>query len=192
MKLRASLLWPLLLAACGRESPPADAAAAADSVPPAPPPAQVTFDPGSIQPGDTVAGLTVVSKDVERAAVDSVWVGNVVLEGDLVVQGVYQPHPDWPSVQAPCFHVTDPASAARVPRFAPDSWTSPGAKTWFCFSNPDVALDVLGSPEEPREMVIALSRYQIWRDLSDVTDAAELSELLQVGAASPRTLLDPS
>jgi hypothetical protein len=192
VRLRAGLLWPLLLAACAPEAPSVDDAAVADSVQPAPAPAQLVFDPGAIERGDTVGELTVVSKDVQRAAIDSVWVGDVLLEGDLVVQGVYQSHPDWPTVQAPCFHVTDPASAARVPRFAPDAWTTTGAKTWFCFSNPDVALDVLGSPEQPHEMVIALSRYQIWRGLSDVNDAGELAELIQLGPASRRTLLDPS
>lgn len=179
----------LLLAACASEaSPPATAS---DSAAPGPPPALLAFDPGAVEPGDTVGGMVVVSKDMQRAAVDSVWVGNVALEGDLVVGGVYQPHPDWPTVQTPCFHVTDPASSARVPRFVPDAWTSPDAKTWFCFSNPDVALDVLGDPAEPREMVIALSRYQVWREPSDVNDVAELAELLQIGAASHRTLTDP-
>ena len=190
MRRLASVVWPVLLVACGREAPPAETAAATDSAAVAPAPPPLTFDPGAVQVGDTVGELTVVSKDVERAAVDSVWVGDVVFEGDLVVQGVYQPHPDWPSVQAPCFHVNDPASAARVPRFAPDAWTQPDAKTWFCFSNPDVALDVLGRPEEPREMVVALSRYRVWRELSDANDAGELAELMQVGAASHRTMLD--
>lgn len=186
----AFALW-LLLAACGPETPRPDAGA-----PPAeragidPSPPGLTFDPGTIAPGDTLGELTVVAKTVERAAADSVWVGEVVFEGDLVVHGVYQSHPDWPSVQAPCFHVTDPASAARIPRFLPDAWTSDQAQTWFCFSNPDVALDVLGGPERPREMVIALSRYSVERHLGDGNDAAELSELIQLGPDTTRTLLD--
>jgi hypothetical protein len=56
---------------------------------------------------------------------------------------------------------------------------------------PEVALDLLGPPEEPREMVIALDRYQLWRQLSDVNDMAELSELLEVGPAATRTLIEP-
>jgi hypothetical protein len=154
-------------------------------------PAANTFDPGAVQPGDTVLGLVIASMDVEQAAAaDSVWVGNMVFEGDLVLQGVYQPHYDWPEVTAPCFHVTDRASIARIPRFEPDLYTGPDPKTWFCFSNPDVALELLGAPEEPREMAIALSRYQLWRQLSDVYDMGELSELLEVGPASHRTLTD--
>jgi hypothetical protein len=190
--VRRATLCLLLLAACGGEAPAPDAAASADGVPKAPAaPAANTFDPGAVEPGDTVLGLVVVSKDVQRAeAIDSVWVGNVVFEGDLVLQGVYQPHFDWPEVATPCFHVTDPASMARIPRFEPDSWTSPNAKTWFCFSNPDVALELLGPPEEPREMVIALGRYQLSRHFSDVYDTGELVELLEAGSASHRTLTD--
>ena len=188
--------WLVLAAcaACGGDAPAPVADAAEDSVPAAPAaaPAANTFDPGAVQPGDTVLGLVIASMDVQpAAAADSVWVGNVVFEGDLVLQGVYQPHYDWPEVTAPCFHVTDPASIARVPRFAPDVYSSPAGKTWFCFSNPEVALDLLGPPEEPREMVIALDRYQLWRQLSDVNDMAELSELLEVGPAATRTLIEP-
>jgi hypothetical protein len=190
--VRPAALCLLVLAACGGETPAPDAAASADGIPEAPAaPAANTFDPGAVEPGDTVLGLVVVSKDVERAAaVDSVWVGNVVFEGDLVLQGVYQPHYDWPEVTAPCFHVTDPASMARIPRFAPDSWTSPDGKTWFCFSNPEVALELLGPPEQPREMVIALDRYQLWRQFTDAYDVGELAELLEVGPESHRTLTD--
>jgi hypothetical protein len=189
----AALGLAFLLGACRAQAPPADVTAA-DSVPvaAAEPTLANTFDPGAVQPGDTVLGLVVVSKDVQRAAaVDSVWVGNVVFEGDLVVQGVYQPHYDWPEVTAPCFHVTDPVSIARMPRFVPDEWTSPDGKTWFCFSNPEVAIELLGAPEEPREMVIALGRFQLWRQMSDAYSMAELAELIEAGPASRRTLLDP-
>jgi hypothetical protein len=182
-----------VLAACGGEAPAPAADAPSDPGAAAPPPAPAarTFDPGAVQPGDTLFGLVVASVDGERAAADSVWVGNVVLEGDLVLQGVYQPHSDWPEVTAPCFHVTDPASAARIPRFEPDAYTVPDGKTWFCFSNPDAAIEMLGPAEEPREMVIALGRYQLWRQLSDVHDMGELTELLEVGPAAGRTLIDP-
>jgi hypothetical protein len=192
---RALLAAACLAAAACRADAPPDAAETPIETPvdaPTPAPAANTFDPGAVQPGDSVLGLVVVSKSVERAAaIDSVWVGNVVFEGDLVVRGVYQAHFDWPENVAPCFHVTDPASAARIPRFAPDSWTSPDAKTWFCFSNPEVALELLGPAEQPRELVIALSRYVIWRQFTDANDEAELSELLEVGPESTRTLIEP-
>ena len=40
-------------------------------------------------------------------------------------------------------------------------------------------------------MVIALGQYQLWRQLSDVYDMGELTELLEVGPASTRTLIEP-
>lgn len=177
------------LAACGGSDVPPDAPTDEVASAPAPAPPRHAFDPGALQPGDTVLGLTVVSKDVERALEDSIWVGNVVFEGDLVLQGVYQSHYDWPENTAPCFHVTEAPSIARIPRFPPDQYAAPDMKTWFCFSNPDVAIDVLGSPEQPREAVIALSRYTVVRHLSEVYDEAELSELLEIGAAAERTLI---
>ena len=67
--------------------------------------ARPTLDPSALQPGDTVLGLTVVTVDVDRVLADSIWVGDIVLEGDLVLHGVYQRHRDWPSVEAPCVHV---------------------------------------------------------------------------------------
>jgi hypothetical protein len=192
--IRAAAACVLTLAACGGSEPAPEAGEGPDSLAQAPAaaPAITTFDPGEVQPGDTLLGLVVVSMAVERAAAaDSVWVGNVVFEGDLVLQGVYQPHYDWPEVTTPCFHVTDPVSIARIPRFEPDVYTSPNGKTWFCFSNPEVALEMLGAAEQPREMVIALGRYQLWRHLSDVYDMGELTELLDVGPASTRTLIEP-
>ena len=153
--------------------------------------AENVFDAGTLEIGDTVVGLSVVSKDVERVFEDSVWVGEVEFAGDLVVQGVYQPHPDWPSVTAACFHVNDPASAARVPRFLIDERTTQTMKTWFCFSDPAIAVEMLGSPEQPRELVIAVDHYRVSRHFSDVFDTAELMELIDQGPAAPRTLLEP-
>ncbi len=192
MRRRAAALWPLLLVACAHEAAPPAQDASSDSalVTPAPPP--LTFDPGGVQPGDTIGGMVVVSKDVRREGPDSLWIGTVVFEGDLVVQGVYQQHPDWPTVQTPCFQVTDPVSAARVPRFTSDAMGQGDARTWFCFSNPDVAQDLVGDPQEPHEVVIALSRYEVRRDIGESADVAEISELMQMGPASHRTLMDPS
>ena len=136
-------------------------------------------------------GLTVESRNVERVLEDSIWVGDVVFAGDLVVQGVYQPHPDWPQVTLPCFDVNDPGSAARIPRFAPDDRTTQTTKTWFCFDDPEVALQLLGAPDQPREMVIAVDHYHARRDLSDVYDTAELMEVIEVGGTAARTLREP-
>jgi hypothetical protein len=189
----AALAVAALLTACRAEAPAPDVAG--DSTAGATATAVVdganVFDPGGLQVGDRFLDLTVESKDVERVFEDSVWVGDVGFTGDLVVQGVYQTHPDWPNVTDPCFHVVDPASAARIPRFPMDDRTTQTLKTWFCFDPADVALEVLGSPEQPRELVVALDHYHVRRHFSDAYDTAELMELIEQGPAARRTLLDP-
>ena len=136
-------------------------------------------------------GLTVVSTDLSRALEDSVWVGSVVFEGDLVLHGVYQQHPDWPQIDLPCVDVVQRPSAERIPHFPVDVYADPDAKTWFCFDDPAIALELLGSPEQPREIVIALGRYRVQRDLADAFDTAELAELIEVGPTAAATLREP-
>ncbi|MSR37073.1 MAG: hypothetical protein EXR95_10630 [Gemmatimonadetes bacterium] len=192
---RMTLVVAVLLSACRSDAPADDAEAeqaiATDSSTAPAVTADNFFDPGAVQPGDTVLGLTVESKDVARVFEDSVWVGEVVFAGDLVLQGVYQPHYDWPENPSPCFHVNDPASAARIPRFAPDNWTSPNPKTWFCFTDPYVALELLGAPDPPRALVISVDRYHMRREFSDVYDTAELMEMIEVGPVATMTLREP-
>lgn len=169
------------MAACDpREPPPARE----DTTEPAP----NEFDPATVATGDTVAGLRVVHVDVERVFEDSVWVGTVHFEGELAVEGVYQAHFDAPEVNAVCFHV-DAGSAMRLPRFLPDTRTRPRPITWFCFSNPEVAVELLGPPEEPRHAGIVVDRYRLVREFTDAWDLAELVRVDNVGprvAASPR------
>ena len=155
------------------------------------PPVFTTFDPAALEPGDTIGELTVESAELTRVLEDSVWVGSVVLGGDLVLHGVYQRHPDWPAVELPCVDVVQASSIARVPRFPPDAHTGPSPRTWFCFENPEVALDLLGEPEPPREIVIAIDRYRVQRELSDAFDLAQLAEVLEVGPVAAATLSRP-
>ena len=189
---RSPIVIVLLLAACRADGPAGDETSAerTTTISQA---ASLTagasvFDPASVQPGDTVLGLRVVSKNVERVFEDSLWIGDVVFEGDLVVQGVYQTHPDWPQVTAPCFHVTDAGSVARVPRFPPGDRIAEDGRTWFCFADPAAALDLLGAPERPREAVIAVDRYRVRRDVADTFDTAELMEVIDRGPAADATL----
>ena len=88
------------------------------------------FDPGAIEIGDTVAGLVVVRKELNKVFEDSVWAGDVYFKGEIELSGVYQPHFDYPEVQALCFH-TDSATAMRIPMSKPDSWSSANEKPWF-------------------------------------------------------------
>jgi hypothetical protein len=192
--MRHPIVVTLLLLGCG-DGPPAEAGdtSPAETPPPAAqaPPAFSTFDPGAIAPGDTLFGLSVAATDLTQALEDSIWVGSVVFEGDLVLHGVYQRHPDWPQIELPCVHVVQPPSIARIPRFPADAYTGPDPKTWFCIENAEVALELLGTPEPPREVVIAVARYRVVRELSDVFDTATLAEVIEVGPAATATLLEP-
>ena len=189
---RSPIVIVLLLAACRADGPAADETSEEGTAATSPALRVATtatvFDPASVQPGDTVLGLRVVSKKMERVFEDSLWIGEVVFEGDLVVQGVYQTHPDWPQVTAPCFHVTDAVSAARVPRFPPHDRIAGDGRTWFCFAEPDVALDLLGTPWQPFDAVIAVDRYRVRRDVADTFDTAELMEAIEFGPDADATL----
>jgi hypothetical protein len=187
--VRLTPLLPFVLVACGQAPSDAEAPTVAPDAPAVVATAR-EFDPATIQAGDTVLGLTVVAADVTRALVDSIWVGAVVFEGDLVLHGVYQQHPDWPQVELPCMHVIQPPSIGRVPRFPADPYDGPERKTWFCFDNPEVANELLGAPTPPREIVIAVDHYRAQRDLSDGFDTAELAEVIEVGPEAPATLLE--
>ena len=189
--MRLALLVPFVLLACGQ--PPATDAEVPSAASDAPAVAAISreFDPATVQPGDTVLGLTVVAADVSPALDDSLWVGTVVFEGDLVLHGIYQQHPDWPQVELPCVHVVQSPSIGRIPRFPADPYDGPDRKTWFCFDNPDVASQLLGAPAPPREIVIAVDRYRAQRDLSDGFDTAELAEVIEVGPEASATLLEP-
>jgi len=183
----------VLAAACGDAAPPPDAASpdAAQPAAEAPAPALDGFDPSTLATGDVVLGLTVTSAALERVLEDSVWVGEAVFEGDLVLHGVYQRHPDWPQVELPCVEVVQAPSLARVPRFPPDAYTGPAPRTWFCLENADLAVELLGVPDPAREVVIALGRYTVRRQLSDVFDTAELAEVIEIGPTAAPTLTEP-
>jgi hypothetical protein len=185
----------LALAGCGSEpeqeradDPPATIPDTVST--PVPEPMLGGFDPGALAVGDSVLGLRVASMDVARAFEDSVWVGSVTFEGELGLRGIYQGHYDYPEVPAPCFHVTDSASVGRVPRFAPDSYST-RMKTWFCFVNADEAIDQLGLPEVPREASIVVTDFAAVRHFTDAVASARLLRTLEVGPPSRRSLLDP-
>jgi hypothetical protein len=174
----------------GSGSAASDSAARVDSTVQQPDSLLRGFDPGATQVGDTVLGLRVMSRDARRAFDDSVWVGSFVFSGQLELRGVHQGHFDYPEVNAHCFHVTDSASVARVPRFAADSHST-RMKTWFCFTNQERARELLGSPAEPREATIVVDRYTAQRHFSDTWDSAELVRVISLGNRAGHTLRDP-
>lgn len=173
---------PLLLlgascaAACGEPAPPQASTASANY-----------FDPGAVAVGDTVAGLRVAALDVQRVFEDSVWTGNVRFAGEIELTGVYQGHFDYPEPADACFH-PDSASAARIPRFAPDAWTSAHGKTWFCFDDAVSAERALGDPRASRWASIVVDDYRLHRAFTDAYDVARLVRVISVGARAPQTL----
>lgn len=132
------------------------------------------FDAGTLSVGDTVLGLRVVRVDVARVFEDSVWSGSVQFSGEIRLTGMYERHFDYPEVDAVCFRVVDPQSINRIPDFAPDAWTSPNQRTWFCFTNPAEARAALGNGAEPRAATIVVDDYTNHRIFSDVFDTARL------------------
>jgi len=173
----------VLVAACGGDDAGSDGQP--DDATSQPAPTATTaryFDPGALRPGDSFLDLRVSEVDVRRVFDDSVWVGRVVFDGVVTVTGEYRRHFDWPEPDALCFFVTAPASIARLPEFAPDSRTGPGQQTWFCFSNPERALELLGDGARPLRATIVVDRYMAIREFSDVVDIARLVEVV---AAEP-------
>jgi hypothetical protein len=162
-----------------------------DSVRPAVPEATgPAFDPGNVFVGDTVAGLEVIRREANRAFGDSAWVGSFTFRGRLVLSGVYLRHFDYPEPALVCFHVLG-ESVERVPRFEPDAFTSPGMKTWFCFTNQDRALELLGDAAVPREATIVIDSLTVVRHFTDAFATASLTDVVRIGDAARNTLRDP-
>lgn len=186
--MRRWLLLGLLAACADRNEPPSSTRppAAASAASPG-----NYFDAGTIAVGDTILGLRIDSLDVQRVFEDSVWSGDVRFQGEIEVSGIYQAHFDYPEVNALCFHL-DSLSALRIPEFAPDRWSSPNGKPWFCFSNEQHARDLLGPPDSTRWARIVIDQYHQTRHFTDAVDAATLVRVLSRGAPRPRTLGDPA
>jgi hypothetical protein len=144
------------------------------------------FDPGALQAGDSFLNLQVTSRDVVRVFDDSVWAGRVQFAGEITVTGEYRRHFDWPEPEELCFHVSAPASVQRIPAFAPDEWTSPNRQDWFCFTNPELALALLGPGEPPVRATIVVDEYTVLREFSDVFDTARLVDVVAVAGPLAR------
>lgn len=181
----------LLLLAAGCDRPPPDARdsaaardpaathdtpATGDSTPPlvAPDGRVVTgilFDPAAARPGMRVGELTIAEVDARPAAVDSVWVGTARFEGPLELTGAIIPHFE-PDTDAVCFEA-DPASGARMPRWAGDF-----RRPWFCFENLAEARAALRGRQPGDSVRIVIERLVIHRGMSDEVNSARLVRLL--------------
>lgn len=132
------------------------------------------FDPSQVKPGDRVAGLEVVSVDVQPFQ-NRGYVGTVQFRGELTLSGTYKTDPsaDAPSSK-PCFFV-NPASASQLPRFTNDERIA-----WFCFSNPDEAQKLLGQPTAADQpAVVVVDNYTT---IYQPTDAVNTARLVRGGA----------
>lgn len=145
------------------------------------------FDPGSLRVGDRFMGLVVTDMEVVRVFDDSVWSGRVQFAGEMTVSGVVQRHFDWPNPEALCLHVAG-ESVAGVPDFAPDSWTSPDAKVWFCFTDTERARALLGPVETPLRATVVVDDYTVRREFTDTYDTARLVRVEAVAGPEPQTL----
>ena len=148
------------------------------------------FDPATVAPGDTVAGLVLVRRDADLVFGDSAWVGTFTFRGRLELDGVYQRHFDYPEPDLVCFHVLG-ESIDRVPRLEPDAFVSPGMKPWFCFTNQERARELLGDAASPREATIVVNEYTVNRYFTDAFSTAELVEVTRLGGPARNTLRDP-
>lgn len=190
MRPAAVVLMLVLCSACERADPDVEPAASDGVVATAPaptpggaervPPREPRhFDPGTLSIGDTVLGLRVVRLDVARVFEDSVWSGSVQFAGEITLTGTYEQHFDYPEVDAVCFQITDSESINRIPEFAPDPWTSPNQRTWFCFTNAGEVRVALGSGTEPRTATVVVDDYTNQRIFSDAFDTARLVRVVR-------------
>jgi hypothetical protein len=186
------------LTTCGVESDAdrGDAAPQATALTPGgatevPPAGPQHFDPGSLAVGDVVLGVRVVDLDVRRVFEDSVWAGYVRFAGELALTGVFQQHFDYPEPAELCLHVDNAASVRRVPAFAPDTWTAPNRKSWFCFTNNDAVRERLGTGEPPLRATIIVDDYTARREFSDVFDTARLVDVVAIAGPASPTLREP-
>jgi hypothetical protein len=133
----------------------------------------VIFDPSRVRAGDSIAGLVVERVNVSRAVVDSSFVGDIAFRGEIELSGRMIPHFEADASDAACFEA-DPASAARLPRWAGDR-----RRSWFCFSNATEANRALGPSREARPARVVISDFTIHRGLSDQVNSARFVRLVE-------------
>ena len=139
------------------------------------------FDPSQVKPGDRVAGLDVVTVNVQPFE-NRGYVGTVKFRGELTLSGTYKTDPsaDETSTRTPCFFVNS-TSAQKLPRF-----TNDGRIPWFCFSNPDEAQNLLGPPTtEGQEAIIVVDDYTLTYQPTDAVNTARLVQVEQKPSPQP-------
>lgn len=158
-----ALLLGLSTAACGRSGRDHEANTGA--------PLNVVFDPGSVRPGDSIAGLVVERIAANHTPMDSTFVGTAAFRGEIALAGRTVRHPEADAINEVCFEA-DSASAARLPR-----WSGDHRRAWFCFSNASAAARALGPAGTEWPARIVISHFVIHRGLTDEVNAARFERL---------------
>lgn len=129
----------------------------------------IRFDPATLRRGDSVGVLVVDSIAAQRNSIDSTYVGMARFRGQIELNGHTIEHPD-SDVRAvtTCFEA-DSASAARLPR-----WQHDERRPWFCFTNRDDALRMLGTDGNA---TIVIDSFTIHRGLTDQVNSAHLARV---------------
>jgi hypothetical protein len=130
-----------------------------------PPPAAPTAAPW--RAGDVVGTWRVVRADVRPDPVENGWTGEVDFEGEVVVNGTFQPHFD-SEFGALCFFV-DESDRALFPRFPNDV-----RRPWFCFTNEEEVRRVAKAGDRAR---IRVSKYRYMYSHTDVYNTVEFVAL---------------
>jgi hypothetical protein len=120
-----------------------------------------------VRRGSRIGGLTIDSIAATPTGFDSSLVGTARFAGELTLAGRIMAHPD-SEVRALCFEA-DTASAPRMPRWAGDT-----RRAWFCFSNREEAVGLIGSTEPGRALTVVIDGFTIHRGLSDQVNSARL------------------
>ena len=126
----------------------------------------VVFDPSSVKPGDSIAGLVLERINSTRTVLDSTYVGTAGFRGEVELTGSTIRHPEADAVNEVCFE-PDSASAAKLPR-----WDADRRRAWFCFTNAAAAARALGPPRTERRARIVIADFVIHRNLTDAVNSA--------------------
>jgi len=119
--------------------------------------------------GDTVDGWRVVRADVRPDPVENGWIGEADFEGEAVISGTFQPHPD-AEFGALCFFA-DESERTKLPRFPNDV-----RRPWFCFTNEDEVRRAASAGDRVR---IRVAKFLYMYSHTDVYNRVELVEVMR-------------
>ncbi len=121
--------------------------------------------------GATINGLKVKSVGPYKENINIKPNSKIVFEGKITLTGQYIQ--SGPSAVVPitevCFEKLEPSSEVLLPKLSDDT-----RATWFCFNNPDNALQKLKVGEQNNNRTIEIENYTINHYPSEVYNTADL------------------